>query len=164
MQDSIAILSLLAFLLFNGLISKKMNICIAEYGLGGSMWPQGDVYSYGILLLQMFTGRRPTESMFSDGLNLHTFSKMPLPEHIMEIADSNLFRESDEAISNVGNQRETEGRMCHCLVSIARIGVACSEEWGSDRMDIKDVVMELNTIKELFLGAGIHRERHIRCK
>ena len=128
MQDSIAILSLLAFLLFNGLMSKKMNICIAEYGLGGSMWPQGDVYSYGILLLQMFTGRRPTESMFSDGLNLHTFSKMPLPEHIMEIADSNLFRESDEAISNVGNQRETEGRMCHCLVSIARIGVACSEE------------------------------------
>ena len=115
-------------LLFNGLLSKKMNTCMAEYGLGGSMWPQGDVYSYGILLLQMFTGRRPTESMFSDGLNLHTFSKMPLPEHIMEIADSNLFRESDEAISNVGNQRETEGRMCHCLVSIARIGVACSEE------------------------------------
>ena len=164
MQDIIAILGLLTFLLFFGLLSQKMNICIAEYGLGGSMWPQGDVYSYGILLLEMFTGKRPTEHMFSDGLSLHTFSKMALPERVMEIADSNLFRESDEAISNVENQRETEGRMCYCLVSIARIGVACSEESASDRMDIKDVVMELNIIKEVFLGAGIHRERHIRCK
>ena len=113
-----------------------MNICIAEYGVGSSMWPQGDVYSYGILLLEMFTGKRPTEQMFSDGLSLHIFSKMALPERVMEIMDSNLLR---------------EGRMCHCLVSIARIGVACSEESASARMNMKDVVLELNSLRERFL-------------
>ncbi|KAJ9683789.1 hypothetical protein PVL29_016335 [Vitis rotundifolia] len=54
--------------------------------------------------------------------------------------------------------------MQHCLASIARIGVACSEESPGDRMDIKDVVMELNIIKKVFLGAGNHGERHIRMQ
>ena len=116
------------------------------------MSPQGDVYSYGILLLEMFTGKRPTEDMFSDGLSLHNLSKMAFPERVMEIVDSNLVGELDE------------DRMYHCLVSIARIGVACSEESASDRMDIKDVVIELNIIKEVYLGAGIHGERHIRMQ
>ena len=128
-----------------------MNICIAEYGVGSSMWPQGDVYSYGILLLEMFTGKRPTEQMFSDGLSLHIFSKMALPERVMEIMDSNLLRELEKAINNVENQHEMEGRMCHCLVSIARIGVACSEESASARMNMKDVVLELNSLRKSFL-------------
>ena len=86
-------------------------------------------------LKEMFTGKRPTEDMFSDGLSLHNLSKMAFPERVMEIVDSNLVGELDE------------DRMYHCLVSIARIGVACSEESASDRMDIKDVVIELNIIK-----------------
>ena len=137
---------------------------MAEYGLGGSTWPQGDVYSYGILFLEMFTGKRPTEHMFPDGLSLHSFSKMALPERVMEIADSNLVGESGEAINNIANPGDVEGGMQHCLASIARIGVACSEESPGDRMDIKDVVMELNIIKEVFLGAGIHGETHIRMQ
>ncbi|RVW64481.1 Receptor kinase-like protein Xa21 [Vitis vinifera] len=132
--------------------SKKINICMGEYGIGGSMWPQGDMYSYGILLLEMLTGKRPTEHMFLDGLSLHSFSKMALPERVMEIADSNLVGESGEAINNIANRGDMEGRVQHCLASIARIGVACSEESPGDRMDIKDVVMELNIIKEVFLG------------
>ena len=110
------------------------------------MWPQGDVYSYGILLLEMFTGKRPTDPMFSDGLSLHIFSKMALPERVMEITDLNLVRDSDEGIEDGENRDEMEGRMNHCLTSIARVGVACSEESPGDRMHIKDVVMELNVV------------------
>ncbi|KAL6343151.1 hypothetical protein AAG906_020940 [Vitis piasezkii] len=146
------------------LMMGSIGYVAPEYGLGGSMWPQGDVYSYGILFLEMFTGKRPTEHMFSDGLSLHSFSKMALPERVMEIADSNLVGESGEAINNIANHGDVEGRMQHCLASIARIGVACSEESPGDRMDIKDVVMELNIIKEVFLGVGIHGERHIRMQ
>ncbi|KAL6342314.1 hypothetical protein AAG906_007528 [Vitis piasezkii] len=144
------------------LMMGSIGYVAPEYGLGGSMWPQGDVYSYGILFLEMFTGKRPTEHMFPDGLSLHSFSKMALPERVMEIADSNLVGESGEAINNIANHGDVEGRMQHYLALIARIGVASrSEESPGDRMDIKDVVMELNIIKEVFLGVGIHGERHI---
>ncbi|CAK9141317.1 unnamed protein product [Ilex paraguariensis] len=31
------------------------------------------VHSYGVLLLEMFTGRRPTDDRFKDSLNLHNY-------------------------------------------------------------------------------------------
>ncbi|KAK6152517.1 hypothetical protein DH2020_015152 [Rehmannia glutinosa] len=51
-----------------------------EYGLGSNYSPDGDVYSFGILLLEMFTGKRPTDTAFKDGLNLHNHVKMALPK------------------------------------------------------------------------------------
>ena len=51
--------------------------------MGGKASIEGDVYSYGILLLEMFIGRRPTDDMFKDGLNLNNFAKMALPEKLV---------------------------------------------------------------------------------
>jgi len=35
-----------------------------EYGTGCGVSTKGDMYSYGILVLEMVTGRRPTDAMF----------------------------------------------------------------------------------------------------
>ena len=35
----------------------------------------GDMYSFGVLTLEMLTGRRPTDEIFEDGENLHMFEK-----------------------------------------------------------------------------------------
>ena len=65
--------------------------------MGSEPSTQGDVYSYGILVLEMFTGRRPTDEMFKDDFNLHNFVKMALPERLTEIVDSSLLpRETEE--------------------------------------------------------------------
>jgi serine/threonine protein kinase len=55
--------------------------------MGGEASIQGDVYSCGILVLEMFTGRRPTDEMFKDGPNLHNFVKMALLERLDQIVD-----------------------------------------------------------------------------
>ena len=34
--------------------------------MGGQVSPLGDIYNYGILLLEMFIGRRPTDEMFKE--------------------------------------------------------------------------------------------------
>ncbi|KAL7176587.1 hypothetical protein ACSBR2_030010 [Camellia fascicularis] len=56
-----------------------------EYDKGDMASILGDVYSFGILLLEMFTGKRPTDAMFKDHLNLHNFVKNALPDPVMEI-------------------------------------------------------------------------------
>ncbi|CAM8949316.1 unnamed protein product [Rhodiola kirilowii] len=51
-----------------------------EYGMSGNVSRQGDMYSYGILLLEMITGKKPTDKIFKDSLNLHNFCKLALSE------------------------------------------------------------------------------------
>ena len=43
--------------------------------MGGEASTKGDVYSYGVLVLEMFIGRMPTNDMFKDDLNVHNFVK-----------------------------------------------------------------------------------------
>ncbi|KAK2972162.1 hypothetical protein RJ640_029200 [Escallonia rubra] len=37
---------------------------LIEYGLGGSVSTSCDVYSYEIMLMETFTGKKPTDEMF----------------------------------------------------------------------------------------------------
>ncbi|GAU36649.1 hypothetical protein TSUD_213030 [Trifolium subterraneum] len=113
-----------------------------EYGAGSQVSPQGDIYSYGILILEMLTGKRPTDNMFSESLTLLELCKKKIPEGILEIVNSQLLLPfGEDRTGIVGNQI----RMC--LVKFARIGVACSEEFPTHRMPIKDVIVKLNEIK-----------------
>ncbi|CAL8122788.1 unnamed protein product [Prunus armeniaca] len=41
--------------------------------------------SVGYVAPEMFTGRRPTDHLFSDGLNLHNFVKTAFPDRVTEI-------------------------------------------------------------------------------
>uniref|UniRef100_A0A6N2NJF2 Protein kinase domain-containing protein n=1 Tax=Salix viminalis TaxID=40686 RepID=A0A6N2NJF2_SALVM len=97
--------------------------------------------SYGILLLEMITGKRPTDSMFKDGLELHSFVKMALPDRVVDVADPKLMIEVDQA-----------DQIVECLISICEIGVFCSENVARERMDISSAVAELNQTKVNFLG------------
>ncbi|XP_058111246.1 probable LRR receptor-like serine/threonine-protein kinase At3g47570 [Magnolia sinica] len=159
-----------------------------EYGMGGDISTLGDVYSYGILLLEMFTGKTPTEDMFKDGLSLHEFVKMALPNQVLEIADLHLLKEQSEeqehdqeieeeiafnhikeqehdqeieeeiAFNHINSCEVKRGNVFRCLVSMFGIGVACSVESPRERMQMKDVVNKMQGIRDIVLGAGIYQE------
>ena len=71
-------------------------LLISEYGLGNEVSIQGDVYSYGILLLETFTGKRPTDSEFVQALGLRKYVEMALPERVANIIDQNLLQEAED--------------------------------------------------------------------
>ncbi|XP_058089077.1 probable LRR receptor-like serine/threonine-protein kinase At3g47570 [Magnolia sinica] len=89
-----------------------------EYGMGGKASTHGDVYSYGILLLEMITGKRPTDDMFKDNQGLHHFAKSAFPEQVMEIIDPRFLFEDTEAIQDSENHNSLRNRMHDCLVSL----------------------------------------------
>ncbi|KAI3932968.1 hypothetical protein MKW98_029201 [Papaver atlanticum] len=135
-----------------------------EYGMGAAASTQGDVYSYGILLLEMFTGKRPTDDMFKDGLNIHNFSKMhALPERVFDIIDSRLLLELENehlenAETNTYNMPRSERRnrarhtTRQILASIIQIGVICSSELPADRISMNEVIGYVEVVKNQYLG------------
>ncbi|XP_057971000.1 probable LRR receptor-like serine/threonine-protein kinase At3g47570 [Malania oleifera] len=98
-----------------------------EYGFGGNVSTKGDVYSYGIILLEMFTGKKPIEGMFSGEMTLQKWVGAAVQEQVVEILDDGL-RECCK-----------EGVVSDSLSSILKIGLSCASEAPEDRPDMKDV-------------------------
>ncbi|XP_055808574.1 probable LRR receptor-like serine/threonine-protein kinase At3g47570 [Solanum dulcamara] len=118
-----------------------------EYGSGGQASTHGDVYSFGIVLLELFICRRPTDVMFHENLNIHKYVSMALPEHVMEIIDPILLLDEEE--QNINEDQPT--RMEECLVSVLEIGLKCSASSPKERIPINTVLSKLQAIKKSVL-------------
>lgn len=111
----------------------------AEYGTSDTITTEGDVYSYGILVLEIFTNKRPTDDLFKDHVNLHDFVAAALPDQVLEIIDPQFLEEF----------KTRESKIKNFVASILSIGVSCSKGMPRHRMSILDVVNELQKIQKL---------------
>ncbi|XP_058219483.1 probable LRR receptor-like serine/threonine-protein kinase At3g47570 isoform X2 [Rhododendron vialii] len=130
-----------------------------EYGMGNEVSTSGDMYSFGILLLEMFTGKKPTDTMFEGRLTLHNFVEMAMAEQVANIVDPTLFQQVvvGEASSSINSSHNHSPASIHeCLSSILKVGIACSKELPRDRPDIKEIVTQLHVIKNTLLRVGVH--------
>ncbi|XP_076897175.1 receptor kinase-like protein Xa21 [Bidens hawaiensis] len=117
-----------------------------EYGLRNMMTCSGDVYSFGVLLLEVMIGKRPTDNMFNNGLSLHKFAYLALPNNVMDVIDGDLINyHQDDAIvmqTKTSNAQKIE----ECMASVVNIGVSCSMDSPPQRMNISDVARHLQKV------------------
>ncbi|CAN1143756.1 Probable LRR receptor-like serine/threonine-protein kinase At3g47570 [Linum perenne] len=113
-----------------------------EYGMGNEVSIQGDIYSYGILQLELFTGRRPTDETFKDGLSLHNVVKSAMSkQRTYEVVDPVLLDELLRKLTtHHSSSEEARKDLEELMSSILEIGVACSSDIPEARVSMSEVL------------------------
>ncbi|XP_018722719.2 probable LRR receptor-like serine/threonine-protein kinase At3g47570 [Eucalyptus grandis] len=132
-----------------------------EYAMGCMVSREGDVYSYGILLLEMFTRLSPTNDKFRENFTLHSLVAAALPEQVLEITYHTLLLERESRFNANGPQHwlpESDVMFQECLVMVYNIGVTCSNEVPGSRMSINSVASQLQKIRQKLFALGLYEQ------
>jgi len=111
--------------------------------LGGHVTTNGDVYSYGIVLLEMLTRNKPTQNMFVEGMNLQKWVGGCFPNQLGEVVDKSLLRTST---------RTQADKDLNCLSQSISMGFLCTRDSPEGRSTMMDIVGTLQSIRDVFLG------------
>lgn len=121
-----------------------------EYGMAGEISTWGDVYSFGILVMEMFTGKQPTDEIFREDLSLHSYVNRAIPDGVAEIVDPKLLEEvfHHQDIDRATTSRK-QSKAQESLTAILKIGILCSAEQPGERLNMKEVVTKLQSLREM---------------
>ncbi|EEE66513.1 probable LRR receptor-like serine/threonine-protein kinase At3g47570 isoform X1 [Oryza sativa Japonica Group] len=113
---------------------------------------KSDVFSYGIMLLEVFTGKMPTDPMFAGELSLREWVHQAFPLRLTDVVDSNLLQDCDKDCGTNHNDNAHEDAassrlITDLLVPIFEVGLMCCSHAPDERPTMKDVVVKLERIK-----------------
>ena len=107
----------------------------------------GDIYSYGVIFSEMFTGKRPTNDIFKNGVSLRRFvDAEATSEDIMEIIDQAMLSptEADDVTSNEKRQ------ISENLILILKVGLACSDRTPREPMCMTNIAAKMRKIRSIY--------------
>ncbi|KAM3362053.1 receptor kinase-like protein Xa21 [Capsicum galapagoense] len=118
-----------------------MGYIAPEYGSVGLVSRRCDVHSYGIVLMETFTRKKPYDDMFQEDLNMRSWVCNSLPVAPHDIIDDTLLEHKDI---------DFEKKLC-CVSSILELALNCTAESPNERPNMKDVLANIKKIKLEFL-------------
>jgi serine/threonine protein kinase len=154
--------------LYHTILMLFKNFMI-EYAFMGKASRKSDVFSFGIMLLEVFTAKRPTDPMFVEGLTLRQWVSQAFPSRLINVADAKLLQDDefrhicfDHKAADTTPGSSSTSTSTSILVSVFKLGLMCSSESAEQRMAMKDVVIKLQNIKKDYFASVqvIQRAQH----
>ncbi|ESR63269.1 hypothetical protein CICLE_v10013944mg [Citrus x clementina] len=100
-----------------------------------------DVYSFGIILMETFKGKKPTDEIFNEEMTLKHWVNDWLPISIMKVIDANLL--SREDMHFVAKEQ--------CVSFVFNLAMECTVESPQQRINAKKIVTRLLKIRDSLL-------------
>lgn len=104
---------------------------------------QGDVYSFGVLLLEIITGRQPTDVLFHEGSSLHEWVKSHYPHKLEPIVEQAVLKFAPSALPACYNKIWSE-----VILELIELGLICTQNNPSTRPSMVDVANEMGKLKQ----------------
>ncbi|KAG5244887.1 LRR receptor serine/threonine-protein kinase [Salix suchowensis] len=120
-----------------------------EYGLGLQPSTSGDVYSYGVMLLELFTGKSPTNEAFSGGLSIIKWVQSDFPANMEQVVDPELLLSIQDSQPDARFTSPEKQRAC--LISVLGVGLSCTADSPDQRADMRDSLQKLKTARDTLL-------------
>ena len=149
-----------------GILDPNILNSFVEYGLGRKASTSGDVYSFGILLLEMFIAKKPIDRMFQEGLSLNKFISEVQESKILDIADPRLFKDYEsvtrsstscsiggDSSSSSSNNNNIALRSEECVAAMVGVGLSCAAHSSKERFTMREALSKLQEIKRSFFGS-----------
>ncbi|KAK7411568.1 hypothetical protein VNO78_03003 [Psophocarpus tetragonolobus] len=128
----------------HGLLCGSIGYIAPEYGMGKHASTQGDVYSFGVLLLEIVTGRRPTDVLVHEGSCLHEWVKRQYPHNLGFIVNQVLQRCSPSSMPSHYHHKIGQDVM----LELIELGLLCTHHNPSTRPNMLDVAQEMGRLKD----------------
>ena len=128
---------------------------VVECSLGSRISTSRDVYSFGILLLEIFTAKKPTDDMFQEGLNQNKLASALLINQFLDMADKRLFNDdacidysiftsSSGDFNSIGTSSNTLShwkiKTEECITAIIHVGLSCAAHSTTDRSTMREAL------------------------
>ncbi len=127
--------------------------------LRGSKLPQGDIWSAGIILYEMLTGKRPydSESLYGLVMAIQHDAPKPLPDNIplvlREIVENALQKDVNKRFKTAGEMRVAVGRVIHLLKikdeAVDNVAIGEIEDTFSSQPTIEDIGKKESNTNEI---------------
>ncbi|URE45028.1 Peptidase family M49 [Musa troglodytarum] len=117
-----------------------------EYGYGARASTKGDVYSFGVLVLEVVTRKRPTDEVFEGGIGMQQWVKSHYHGGAKTVVDSALGSEARKQTPEVRRAWEV------AIGELLELGLICAQESPSSRPTMEDAADDLDRLKRYLAG------------
>lgn len=113
--------------------------------MGKDASTEGDVYSFGVIVLEIVTSKRPTDVLIHEGSNLHEWVKRQYtqPHKLENIVQETLQRLSPSSVPRLHNKILKD-----VILELIELGLLCTQLNPSTRPTMLDVAQEMGRLKD----------------
>jgi hypothetical protein len=95
----------------------------------------------------MFTGKRPTDPLFVNELNIVSFVERNFPDQILQVIDTSL---QEECQANTQENMDTYKGACQCMFALLQVALSCTRQLPDERITMREAASKIRVIKNSY--------------